>query len=103
MIAHDPVLVQLVRLIDRLPAPSPPQHRARRRGRPPLYSNALFLKALVIMTLRRLHRVGELLAVLEEPTDEMSSLRELLSGAERRFPSRRTFESRLRSLPENLP
>lgn len=102
MIAHDSVLVQLVRLIDRLPPASsaPPRQR---RGRPIVYSDTLFLKALVIMTVRRLHKVGELLAILEEPTQEMRSLRELLSGPEGRFPSRRTFERRLRSLPETLP
>lgn len=102
MIAHDSVLVQLVRLVDRLPAASsaPPRQR---RGRPIVYSDTLFLKALVIMTVRRLHKVGELLAILEEPTQEMRSLRELLSGPEGRFPSRRTFERRLRSLPETLP
>jgi hypothetical protein len=46
--------------------------------------------------------VGELLAVLEEPTPEMRSLHEML-GEEGRFPSRRTFERRLRVLPETLP
>jgi hypothetical protein len=100
MIAQGSVLVQLVGLIDRLPAPSTPT--ARRRGRPTVYPEALFLKALVIMIVRRLHRVGELLAVLEEPTEEMRSLRELLCEGGR-FPSRRTFERRLRSLPDTLP
>jgi hypothetical protein len=99
MIAQDSVLVQLVRLIDRLPAP--PRPARPQRGRPHLYSDALFLKALVIMIIRRLHKVGELLAVLEEPTPEMRSLRELLSE-EGRFPARRTFERRLRALPETL-
>src|SRR5215211_3245488 len=101
MISQDSVLVQLVRLIDRLPAPSTPV-RPRPRGRPRLYSDTLFLKALVIMIVRRLHKVGELLAVLEEPTPEMRSLREVLCE-EGRFPSRRTFERRLRALPETLP
>jgi hypothetical protein len=41
--------------------------------------------------------------VLEEPTPEMRSLRELLSGPDGRFPCRRTFERRLRALPETLP
>jgi hypothetical protein len=36
------------------------------------------MKALVIMIVRRLHRVGELLAVLEEPTSQMRKVRELL-------------------------
>jgi hypothetical protein len=60
------------------------------------------LKALVIMIVRRLHRVGELLAVLDEPTPEMRAVRELLRE-EGRFPSRRTFERRLKAVPEGLP
>jgi hypothetical protein len=104
MIAQDSVLVQLVRLVDCLPTPPHPAARPRRRGRPHLYPDTLFLKALVIMIVRRLHKVGELLAVLEEPTPQIRSLRELL-GEEGggRFPSRRTFERRLRALPETLP
>ena len=102
MIAHHSVLVQLVRLVDRLPAPSPSMSPPR-RGRPIVYSDTLFLKALVVMIVRRLHKVGELLEVLEEPTPEMRSLRKLLSGPDGRFPSRRTFERRLRALPETLP
>ncbi len=93
MIYHDSVLVQLVGLLDGLPAVSPATTPPR-RGRPLVYSDGLFLKALVIMIVRRLHKVGELLAVLEEPTQEMRSLRELLSGPDGRFPSRRTFEGR---------
>jgi Transposase DDE domain len=100
MIAQDPLLVQLLRLIDCLPAP--PQIAPPQRGRPRLYSDTLFLKALVIMIVRRLHRPGELLAVLQEPTAEMRSLRQMLHQ-DGRFPSRRTFERRLRALPETLP
>jgi hypothetical protein len=99
MIAQDTILVQLVRLVERIPTPPPPP---RHRGRPHLYSDCLFLKALTIMIVRRIHRVGELLAVLEEPTPEMRALREVLTE-EGRFPTRRTFERRLRSLPETLP
>jgi len=101
MIAQDSVLVQLVRLIERLPTPPYPA-QPRRPGRPRVYQDTLFLKALVIMIVRRLHKVGELLAVLEEPTPEMRSLRKLLRE-DGRFPSRRTFERRLRALPETLP
>ena len=78
MIAQESVLVQLVRLVDRLPVPPAPPSAPPRRGRPRLYSDDLFLKALVIMIVRRLNKVGELLAVLEEPTEEMRSLREVL-------------------------
>lgn len=100
MITQDTVLVQLVRLVDRVPAPLPPKRRPR--GRPIVYPDRLFLKALLIMLVRRLHKVGELLAVLEEPTPEMRSVRGLLSERGR-FPSRRTFERRLKALPETLP
>ncbi len=99
MITQDSVLVQLIRLIERIPSP-PPQ--PRRRGRPIFYSEKLFLKALVIMIVRRLHRVGELLAVLDEPTSEMRMVRELLRE-EGRFPCRRTFQRRLKALPATLP
>ena len=62
MIAQETILVQLIRLIDRIPAPPPPTTR-RSPGRPIVYSERLFLKALLIMIVRRLHKVGELLAV----------------------------------------
>ena len=67
MINQDSILVQLIRLIESIPSPPPPP---RRRGRPIVYSEKLFLKALVVMIVRRLHRVGEFLAVLQEPTPE---------------------------------
>jgi hypothetical protein len=98
MITQDSVLVQLIRLIDRIPTLPP----CRPRGRPKFYPEKLFLKALLIMIVRRLHKVGELLAVLDEPTAEMRMVRELLRE-EGRFPSRRTFERRLKALPERLP
>jgi hypothetical protein len=99
MIAEDALLVQLVRLVDRIPEPPLP---VRGRGRPVVYAEKLFLKALLIMIVRRLHRVHELLSVLQEPTAEMKRLRSLLSQGEH-FPSRRTFERRLARLPERLP
>lgn len=100
MIDQDGVLVQLLRLIDRIPTPPPPPHRPR--GRPIFYSDRLFLKALVIMIVKRLHKVGELLSVLEEPTQQTHMVRNLLKEGGR-FPSRRTFERRLKTLPESLP
>jgi hypothetical protein len=99
MIAEDGLLVQLVRLVDRIPEPPSP---VRGRGRPRVYSEKLFLKVLLIMIVRRLHKVHELLSVLQEPTPEMARLRALLCE-EGRFPSRRTFERRLQRLPERLP
>jgi hypothetical protein len=85
MIDQDGVLVQLIRLIDRIPTPPPPPRRPR--GRPIFYSDRLFLKALLIMIVKRLHKVGELLSVLEEPTTQRTQkmVRDLLKEGGR-FP-----------------
>jgi hypothetical protein len=99
MITQDSVLVQLISLVERIPNPPP---SPRRRGRPFVYSDRLFLKALIIMIVRRLNRVNELLEVLGEPTPEMRSVREMLKEGGR-FPCRRTFERRLHALPAKLP
>lgn len=100
MVHPGSLLVTLVRLVDRLPTPAPPSRRGR--GRPRFYPDRLFLKALVIMILRHLHKVHELLAVLEQPTAEMETLRAALT-LDGCFPARRTFERRLKALPETLP
>ena len=63
---------------------------------------SLFLKALVIMLVRHLHRVHELLALLAEPTAEMQTLQSLLTE-KGRYPSRRTWERRLKAMPATLP
>jgi DDE family transposase len=91
-------LVSLLRLVDRIPAPAPPA----RRGRPPVYSDRLFLKALVVMVVKQLPTVHALLAVLAEDTPEMRQARALLSE-DGRVPSRRTWERRLAALPATLP
>ena len=101
MIPCQSLLVRLVLLVDRLPEPPEPWVK-RGKGRPSVYSNKLFLKALVIMIVRHLHKIGELLSVLEQPTAEMQALRTLVSE-QGRYPSRRTWERRLSALPETLP
>jgi hypothetical protein len=99
MVPHDSVLVALVRLVDRLPEPPAPP---RGRGRPRVYSDRLFLKAVVLMVLRRIPTVHLLLEVLAQPTLEMRQVRALLAE-DGRFPTRRTWERRLAALPDSLP
>jgi hypothetical protein len=98
MIPHVSLLVALMLLIDRIPLPAQPV----RRGRPKTYTDRLFLKALVMMIVRHLPRVGSLLAVLAEPTPEMQQVRALLHE-NGRYPTRRTFERRLKAIPDTLP
>lgn len=99
MIAQDTLLVILVKLVDQVPMPPAPPKRGR--GHPKVYSDRLFLKALVIMIVRRLHKVHELLSVLAQDTSEMQTLRALLTE-NGRYPSRRTWERRLKAIPDTL-
>jgi hypothetical protein len=89
----------MLRLVERIPMPVP---AVRGRGRPPVYSDRLVLKGLVIMIVRHLHHVHELSAVVAEPTGEMEQVRALLTE-QGRFPCRRTWERRLAALPDRLP
>jgi hypothetical protein len=99
MVPHPSLLLALVLLIDRIPLPPPPPPG---RGHPKVYSDHLFLKALVIMIVRRLATVHALLAILAQPTPEMRQLRSLLTE-DGRYPCRRTWERRLGALPTTLP
>src|SRR5689334_20372572 len=101
MIPNQSLLISLVKMVDRLPDP-PQTPKKRARGRPDVYSNKVFLKALVLMIVRHLHKVGELLSVLEQPTTEMQQLRALLTQGGQ-YPTRRTWERRLARLPDTLP
>ncbi len=81
MVHDTPLLVRLMTLIDDPPlAAAGPQGR----GRPAVYGDRLFLKALVVMVVRPLSTVHGLLAVRAEP--EMAPLRArlTLAGATRR-------------------
>src|SRR5437763_15949115 len=100
MVLQDSLLVTLVQLVDCLPMPTLPTKRGR--GHPKVYSDRLFLKALVIMIVRHLHTIHELLSVLAQPTEEMRTLRLLLTQ-QGRFPTRRTWERRLKAIPATLP
>ena len=98
MVHDTPLLVRLMTLIDDIPLPAP---GPRTRGRPVVYGERLFLKALVLMVVRRLPTVHALLAVLAEP--EMAPVRARLTLADGRYPARRTWERRLATLPDTLP
>jgi hypothetical protein len=100
MVSKDSVLVSIVSLIDRIPELAKPVKRSR--GRPQVYSDKLFLKALVIMIIRHLASAYALYQVLDQPSQEMQALRSLLA-LEGRYPCRRTFERRLAKLPSSLP
>lgn len=101
------VLVSLLQLIDEVLAEA---ERGRctaspvtgRRGRPLVYPEALFYKALVIMIVRRLTTVHEFCQVINEPTPQMQQLRSFICG-EGPVPCARTWQRRLRVLPSTLP
>jgi len=101
MLQQKPLLVIFLELVERIPQPAPP--RKRSRGRPKVYSDALIIKALVIMIVRRLYSAYSLLSFLEQETSLTTQLRDLLTDEKGRFPSRRTWERRLAALPEDLP
>ncbi len=49
MIGQQSLLVTLLELVDCLPVPPPPPYKKRGPGRPRVYTDRLFLKALVVM------------------------------------------------------
>lgn len=100
MLQREPLLVTLVKLVDRIPDPPPPKHR--KRGRPKTYPDKLIVKALIIMVIRRLYTAYSLLAFLKQETALTQQLQPLLMEKEQ-FPCRRTWERRLAALPETLP
>jgi hypothetical protein len=96
MVSQTPLLLRLLALVDELPVAS----TAARRGRPCRYSERLFLKAVIVMVVRHLPTVHALVAVLDQP--EMAVVRAALSE-HGQYPTRRTFERRLKAVPTRLP
>lgn len=76
MVAESEPLVDLLTLVVgiRLPDVQP------RRGRPEVYAAHLFLKALVVMLVRRVWTAHGLLAILAEPTPQVAPVRAWRSG-----------------------
>jgi len=101
MILQKPLLVILVELVDCIPASPLPKKRGR--GRPKTYPDRLIVKALIVMIVRRLYSAYALLAFLDQNTPLTRELRQLLTLPDGRFPSRRTWERRLKALPDSLP
>ena len=82
---------------------SHPEEKGKRgRGRPKYFSDGLMLKALILMVIRRLYSAYSLLTFLEQETELTIKLRPLLTE-KGRMPTRRTWERRLKGLPESLP
>ena len=79
MVQQSSLLVALVDVIDLLPSPPVTRRDGPLGGRPPVYSDRLFLKALVIMLVRKVSTVSGLIAILEQPTWEMQMLRTRLT------------------------
>ena len=100
MLAERRILVSLLSLVEHLPSPPPPQKR--QRGRQETYSDKLFIKALIVMIIRRLYSAYALLDFLAQP-DPLAQQVRLLLTEDGGFPSRRTWERRFEKLPARLP
>ena len=64
MLTRGSILVRLVWLVEQIP--TPPLPVKRQRGRQEGYTDKLFVKALLVMIIRRLSRAYSLLAFLEQ-------------------------------------
>lgn len=100
MINGASILVSLVLMVDLIPFPQASVKRTR--GRPKTYSDRLIVKALVVMILRRLYTAWAVLSFLDQDDPVPRRLRELLTE-DGRFPTRRTWERRLKAIPDTLP
>ena len=100
MITEVSLLVRLITLLDKIPPPPPPGKRPR--GKPRQDSEALILKALLVMIVRRLYTAHALLAFLAQDDPTVRAVRAQLTE-HGNFPTRRTWERRLAVLPPRLP
>ena len=100
MLTCGSILVSLLWLVEQIPTPPPPAKR--QRGRQETYSATLFVKALIVMSIRRLYTAYALLHFREQDDPIALRIRPLLT-AHGRFPTRRTWERRLGQLSARLP
>lgn len=103
MLHNQPVLVILLELVDLFYAYASVPAAAPKRGRPVVYSEALIVKALVVMLVRHLQSPYALDAYLHMETAAVQQIRPYLSLPNGQLPTRRTWERRLGQLPERLP
>lgn len=69
MVHQESLLVTLLKQVDRMPVPAEPVHLGR--GRPKVYGDRVFIKALLVMIVRRFSKVHEFYTALQQPTREM--------------------------------
>jgi hypothetical protein len=100
MLTQGSILVSCLWLVEQIPTPPPPAKR--QRGRQETSSDKLFVKALIVMILRRLSTAYAWLSFLEQAEPVVQQIRPLLTE-HGRFPTRRTWERRLEKLPARLP
>ena len=100
MLTPGSILVSILWLVEQIPTPPPPVKR--QRGRQELYSDKLFVKALIVMIIRRLYTAYALRSFLEQDDPVARQMRPLLTE-HGRFPTRRTWERRFATLPARLP
>jgi hypothetical protein len=62
MLTYGSILVSILWLVEQIPMPPPPVKR--KRGRQEFYSDKLFVKALLVMIIRRLSTAYALLSFL---------------------------------------
>ena len=77
MLTHGSILVSLLWLVEQIPTPPPPAKR--HRGRQEFYSDKLFVKALIVMIIRRLYTAYALLNFLEQDDPVAPQMRLLLT------------------------
>src|SRR2546428_13697306 len=99
MLTHGSILVSLLWLVEQIPTPPPPAKR--QRGRQAFSSDKLFVKALIVMIIRRLYTAYALLNFLAQDDPVAHQMRPLLTE-HGRFPTRRTWARRFETLPALL-
>jgi hypothetical protein len=100
MLTHGSLLVSVLWLVE--PLPTPPSPVKRQRGRQAFSSDKLFVKALIVMLIRRLSTAYALLSFLGQDDSVAQQIRPWLTE-HGRLPTRRTWERRFEKLPARLP